>query len=153
MELLKYFGSESEMLSHGSRLMVAPEHDHLSRVVQFKAEQKHAHLQRKNSPVNVVAQEKEICPTMKVKHKIDIQTQERHKSQVRVSNQKSAFCHLRWDAFRVDNFLKHVDHVIELSVDVSNDNDRLLDSNHVGLVAWKQIRWLIYQHQHVAMKK
>ena len=68
--------------------MVAPEHDHLSRVVQFKAEQKHAHLQRKNSPVNVVAQEKEICPTMKVKHKIDIQTQERHKSQVRVSSQK-----------------------------------------------------------------
>ena len=80
---------------------------------------------------------------MKVKHKIDIQTQERHKSQVRVSNKKSAFCHLRWDAFRVDNFLKHVDHVIELSVDVTNDNDRLLDSNHVGLVAWKQIRWLI----------
>ena len=142
MELLKYFGSESEMLSHGSRFMVAPEHDHLSRVVQFKAEQKHAHLQRKNSPVNVVAQEKEICPTMKVKHKIDIQTQERHKSQVRVSNQKSAFCHLRWDAFRVDNFLKHVDHVIELSVDVSDDNHRLLDSNHVGLVAWKENKFV-----------
>ena len=88
MELLKYFGSESEMLSHCSRLMVAPEHDHLSRVVQFKAEQKHAHLQRKNSPVNVVAQEKEICPTMKVKHKIDIQTQKYIKAKLEFQTKK-----------------------------------------------------------------
>ena len=62
VELLKYFGSESEMLCHGTRLMVAPEHDHLSRVVQLQAEQKHADFQRENSPVYVVAQEKEICP-------------------------------------------------------------------------------------------
>ena len=43
--------------------------------------------------------------------------------------------HLRRDALGIDNFLKHVDHVVELSVNVTNDDDWLLDSDHVGLIA------------------
>ena len=39
--------------------------------------------------------------------------------------------HLRWYAFGVDYFLEHVDHVVELSVDVTNDDHGLLDSDHV----------------------
>ena len=34
--------------------------------------------------------------------------------------------HLRRYAFGVDHFLKHVDHVVELSVDVTYDDHRLL---------------------------
>ena len=30
--------------------------------------------------------------------------------------------HLRWYAFGVDHFLKHVDHVVELSMDITNDD-------------------------------
>ena len=43
--------------------------------------------------------------------------------------------HLRWYAFGVDHFLKHVDHVVELSVDVTDDDHGLLHSQHVCLVA------------------
>ena len=48
---------------------------------------------------------------------------------------QSGTLYLPWDAFRVDHFFKHVDHVIELPVDVSNDYDRLLDPDHIRLVA------------------
>ena len=43
--------------------------------------------------------------------------------------------YLRWYALGIYNFLKHVDHVVELSMDVTNDDDWLLDSDHVGLIA------------------
>ena len=36
--------------------------------------------------------------------------------------------HLRWYAFGVDHFLKHVDHVVELSVDIADDDHGLLHS-------------------------
>jgi hypothetical protein len=45
------------------------------------------------------------------------------------------YLYLRWYALGIYNFLKHVDHVVELSMDVTDDNDWLLDSYHVGLVA------------------
>lgn len=38
---------------------------------------------------------------------------------------------LRWDSFRVDYLLEHVDHVVELAVDIANDDDGLLDAEHV----------------------
>lgn len=44
---------------------------------------------------------------------------------------------IRWDALGVDDLLEHVDHVVELSVDVADDNYRLLDSNHIRLVSCK----------------
>ena len=47
----------------------------------------------------------------------------------------SARAYLRWDAFRVDNFLKHVDHIVKLSMDVSDDNHGLLNTNHIWLVS------------------
>lgn len=40
----------------------------------------------------------------------------------------------RWDTLRVNDLLEHMDHIIELSVDVTDDNDRLLDAKHVGFV-------------------
>ena len=43
--------------------------------------------------------------------------------------------HLRWDSLLVNDFLEHMDHVVELSVDITNDDDRLLDTQHIRLVA------------------
>ena len=44
--------------------------------------------------------------------------------------------HLRWNSLGVDHLLKHVDHVEELTVDVANDDDRLLDAEHIRLVSY-----------------
>ena len=44
--------------------------------------------------------------------------------------------HLRWDSLGVDHFLKHMDHIEELTVDVANDDDRLLDADHVRLISY-----------------
>lgn len=41
---------------------------------------------------------------------------------------------LLWNAFGVDDLLEHVDHVIELAVDVADDDDWLLDLQQVGLL-------------------
>ena len=43
--------------------------------------------------------------------------------------------HLRWDSLGIDNFLKHMDHIEELTVDVANDNYGLLDADHVCLIS------------------
>ena len=48
--------------------------------------------------------------------------------------------YVRWDALGVDNFLKHMDHVVELSVYVTDDDNRLLNSNHVRFVTCKRRR-------------
>ena len=39
--------------------------------------------------------------------------------------------HLLRDTLRVDNFLEHVNHIKELAVDVADDDDWLLDAQHV----------------------
>ena len=39
------------------------------------------------------------------------------------------------DALGVDDLLKHVDHVIELAVDIADDDDWLLHAEHVGFIA------------------
>ena len=44
--------------------------------------------------------------------------------------------HLRWDSLGVDYFLKHMDHIEELTMDVANDNDGLLDAEHVCLISY-----------------
>lgn len=41
---------------------------------------------------------------------------------------------LRWDPLGVDHLLEHMDHVVELSVDISDNNDRLLDAQHVWFI-------------------
>ena len=47
---------------------------------------------------------------------------------VNVSFVDSSSLNLLWDSFWVNYFLKHVDHVIVLSMDVSNDYDWFLYS-------------------------
>mgnify|MGYP007086555183 CR=1 FL=1 len=42
--------------------------------------------------------------------------------------------YLRWDALGVDNFLEHVDHIVELPVDVADDDNGLLHAQHIRLV-------------------
>ena len=44
--------------------------------------------------------------------------------------------HLRWDSLGIDHFLKHMDHVKELTVDVTNDDDGLLNAEHVRLISY-----------------
>ena len=44
--------------------------------------------------------------------------------------------HLRRDAFGIHYFLKHVDHVVELTMNVTDNDDRLLDSKHVSFIAY-----------------
>lgn len=44
--------------------------------------------------------------------------------------------HLRWDSLGIDHFLKHMDHVEELTVDVTNDDDGLLNAEHVRLISY-----------------
>ena len=75
MELLKDFGSECEVLSHSTRLVVATEHDYIARVVKLnfmqkiyqqathyytylKTEKEAANLEREDTSVNIVAKEK-----------------------------------------------------------------------------------------------
>ena len=48
--------------------------------------------------------------------------------------------HLRRDSLGVHNFLEHVDHVKELTVNVTDDDDWFLDSQHVGLALFTSIR-------------
>ena len=75
MELLKDFGSECEVLSHSSRLVVATEHYYVARVVKLnfmqkiyqqathyytylKTEKEAANLEREDTSINIVAKEK-----------------------------------------------------------------------------------------------
>ena len=44
--------------------------------------------------------------------------------------------HLRWNSLGVDHFLKHMDHIEELTVNVANDDDGLLDAEHVRLIIY-----------------
>ena len=46
--------------------------------------------------------------------------------------------HLRRDAFGIHHFLEHMDHVVELTMDVADDNDGLLDSEHVSFIAYNR---------------
>lgn len=39
--------------------------------------------------------------------------------------------HLLWNALRVDDLLKHVDHIVELTMDITDDDHWLLDAKHV----------------------
>ncbi len=48
--------------------------------------------------------------------------------------------YLRRDSLGVDNFLEHVDHVKELTMDITDDDDRLLDSQHVRFAPFTSIR-------------
>lgn len=81
------------MLSHCSGFVVTTKHDHLLWEVQFQAVKEHKNFERKNTSIDVVSKEEQIC--------------------------------LR-NTFRVDNLFEHVNHVIVLSVDVTDDDDGLL---------------------------
>ena len=67
VELLQDLLPEREMLSHGARLVIAAQHDHISRVVELQAEEKDAHLQRKNTAVHIITQEKQVRSIQKMK--------------------------------------------------------------------------------------
>ena len=62
VELLQDLRSEREVLSHGTRLVVASEHDDVARVVELEAEEEDGDFEGEDSPVDVVAQEKKVCP-------------------------------------------------------------------------------------------
>ena len=51
--------------------------------------------------------------------------------------------HLRWDSLGVDYFLKHMDHIEELTVDVANDDDGLLDAEHLAAPARLSVQRLV----------
>jgi len=40
-----------------------------------------------------------------------------------------------WDALRVNHLLKHVDHVVELAVDVTNNNYGFIYAQHIRLIS------------------
>ena len=46
--------------------------------------------------------------------------------------------HLRRDAFGIHHFLEHVDHVVELTMDVTDDDDGLLDSEHISFISYNK---------------
>ena len=46
---------------------------------------------------------------------------------------------LLWNALWVDDLLEHVDQVVELSVDVTDDDDRLLHLQQVGFLLYASI--------------
>ena len=47
---------------------------------------------------------------------------------------------LRWDALRIDHLLEHMDHIVELAMNVTDDDDGLLHSQHVRLVTYATVR-------------
>ena len=60
VEALQDFVAERERLGHVSRLVVPPEHHHVAREVLLDREQQNAHLDPKDPPIHVVAQEEVI---------------------------------------------------------------------------------------------
>jgi len=91
------------MLSQRSWFMIASEHGDLLRVVKFEAEQIENHFKRPVASVYVVAQKQKVQP-----------------ARIRIQS-------LLIYSFGVNNFFKHVYHVVELPVDVANDHDWLFD--------------------------
>lgn len=59
-ELLKDFGAESEMFSHGSALVVSPQHNHLLRELDFHCVQEDEHFEREEAAIDVVSQKEKI---------------------------------------------------------------------------------------------
>ena len=47
------------------------------------------------------------------------------------AEERTGLLYLLIHSFGIDHFLKHVDHIVELSVDVADDDDWLLHSQHV----------------------
>ena len=62
VELLQDLRPEREVLSHGTRLVVASEHDDVAWVVELEAEEEDGDFEGEDTPVDVVAQEKKVCP-------------------------------------------------------------------------------------------
>ena len=110
VELLKDLGAEGEMLSHGSRLVIASKHDNVTWVVQLEAEKEDADFKGEDAAIDVITEEEQVCGG---------------------------------DALGVDDLLKHVDHVVELSMNVTNDDHGLLYADHVWLVTYPycKTRW------------
>ena len=110
VELLEDLGAEGEMLSHGSRLVIASKHDNVTWVVQLEAEEEDADFKGEDAAIDVITEEEQVCGG---------------------------------DALRVDDLLKHVDHVVELSMNVANDDHGLLYADHVWLVTYPycKTRW------------
>ena len=59
---------------------------------------------------------------------------------VNVSFVVSSSLNLLWDSFWVNYLLKHVNHVIELPVDVTDDYDRFLYSQQVWFIHYDKFR-------------
>ena len=62
VELLQDLRPEREVFSHGTRLVIASEHDDVARVVELEAEEEDGDFEGEDAPVDVVAQEKKVCP-------------------------------------------------------------------------------------------
>ena len=63
VEPLQDFIPKSERLSHVSRLMIAPEHDHVPWEVQLNSEEQDTHFNAKDSSVNIVTKEEVVETT------------------------------------------------------------------------------------------
>ena len=55
--------------------------------------------------------------------------------------------HLRWDSLGIDHFLKHMDHVEELTVDIANHDNFSFDSHQVWFSFQNVLRSPHYVHQ------
>ena len=62
VELLQDLRSECKVLSHSTRLVVTSEHDNVAWEVELEAEEEDGDFEGEDASVNVVAQEKKVCP-------------------------------------------------------------------------------------------